>query len=69
MASSAPFKQKPGSSWMPKFGTEAQICRQAAVETGPRGLWGITRTSLASAMAQIFLEAVMPPTAHTSGRT
>ena len=40
-----------------------------AVETGPRGLWGITRTSLASAMAQIFLEAVMPPTAHTSGRT
>ena len=40
LLSSAPFKQKQGSSWMPRFGMEAQICRHAAVDTGPSGLWG-----------------------------
>ena len=48
---------------------EAQICRQAAVDTGPSGLCGMTSTSCASANAQIFLLVVMPPTAQTSGRT
>ena len=47
---------------------DAQICRQAAVDTGPSGLCGITSTSCASARAQIFLLVVMPPTAQTSGR-
>ena len=57
-----------GSSWIPRLGMEAQSWRQAAVDTGPKGLWGITSTSWASAKAQIFLLVVMPPTAQTSGR-
>lgn len=49
---------------IPRFAMQALSCTHAAVETGPSGLCGITSTLLASAIAAIFLDALIPPTAH-----
>src|SRR4051812_26141100 len=44
-------------------------CVQAAVITGPRGLWVAVRTKCASAHPAIFRASVIPPTMPRSGRT
>src|SRR5690554_6478481 len=45
----------------------ASTCKQAASAMGPKGQWGATATSKASAMENIFLHSVMPPAWERSG--
>ena len=50
-----------------KLGMHASSWMQAAVDTGDRGLCGITFTCCASAIADTFLQPVSPPHRHRSG--
>ena len=54
-------------SWMRKFGTQAPMLAQVAIETGLPALWGASSTWYASAMAAIFTVSRIPPQASGSG--
>ena len=44
MLFSPPSMLKDGNSWIAQLGMQASSCRQAAVDTGPSGLWGMIPT-------------------------